>query len=82
MIKVLSSWLKKAKQLRQSGLLFSVEHLFLLLYIPIGLLFLFTIPLGQNPDEPDHTYRAWQLSTGNIISDPIKPDGKSRFGGL
>ena len=50
MIKVLSSWLKKAKQLRQSGLLFSVEHLFLLLYIPIGLLFLFTIPLGQNPD--------------------------------
>ncbi|MBB1579541.1 DUF2142 domain-containing protein [Candidatus Saccharibacteria bacterium] len=82
MIKVLSSWLKKTKQLRQPGLLFSVEHLFLLLYIPIGLLFLFTIPLGQNPDEPDHTYRAWQLSTGNIISDPIKPDGKSRFGGL
>lgn len=79
----ISSWLKKTKrswQFRLSSL--SVAHLFLLLYVPIGLIFLFTTPLGQNPDEPDHTYRTWQLSTGNIISDPIKPSGKSRFGGM
>lgn len=61
---------------------FSVENIFLLIFIPVGLVFLFTTPLGQNPDEPDHAYRTWQLSTGNIISDPIKPTGKSRFGGM
>ena len=45
-----------------------IERIFMYLVIPIGLLYIFIIPLGRAPDENTHFYRAYEISTGNFIA--------------
>lgn len=59
-----------------------LEKLFLILFFGFGLLFVAMVPPGWNTDEPDHTYRIYQLSAGNLLSEPvISPMGNRAFGG-
>lgn len=44
------------------------EKIFLYLIIPIGLLYVFIIPLGRAPDENTHFYRSYEISIGNVIA--------------
>lgn len=61
---------------------FKLETIFLVIFLPFGLLFVAMIPPGWNTDEPDHTYRIYQLSRGNLLSEPvISPFGNHAFGG-
>jgi uncharacterized membrane protein len=53
------------------------ERFFLFTAGLFGLLFLFITPPFQVPDEPNHFYRAWQISEGGFIS--VKQD--KRVGG-
>ncbi len=45
---------------------FSIERLFLLLAIPLGMGYAFLLPLGQAPDEPAHIFRAYSIVVGDI----------------
>lgn len=56
---------------------FRPERFFLLVAGIFGILFLFLVPPFQVPDEPNHFYRAWQISEGGYIS--VKQD--KRVGG-
>ena len=46
-----------------------IEKKFLLIIIPIGLIFLFSFPIGTIPDERAHFMRSYEISTGHIVSD-------------
>ena len=45
-----------------------VEHIFLVLSIIFGIIFAFTMGPFQVPDEAAHFYRAYEISTGNLVS--------------
>jgi uncharacterized membrane protein len=46
------------------------EIVFIVLFSLFGLAFIFIVPPFQNPDEPMHFHRSYQLSTLNISSEP------------
>ena len=46
-----------------------LENIFLILIVPIGLLYLILIPIGRVPDERNHFARAYEISEGHLISD-------------
>ncbi len=59
-----------------------LETLFIILFLGFGVVFTLTVPPGWNTDEPDHTYRIYQLSTGNLLSEEVKtPSSLKAFGG-
>jgi uncharacterized membrane protein len=43
--------------------------LYLMLIIPIGLLYMLSIPVGRVPDESGHFFRAYEISEGHLVSD-------------
>ncbi len=45
-----------------------LENLYLIVAIPIGLLFMFCNPLGKVPDEDMHARKAYAISYGNLFS--------------
>lgn len=45
-----------------------LENLYLIIAIPIGLLFMFCNPLGKVPDEDMHARKAYAISYGNLFS--------------
>lgn len=53
----------------------SLEKIFLYLIIPIGLFYLFLIPLGKIPDEGTHAKRAYDISEGHLITEKHKEKG-------
>lgn len=55
-------FLAKAKQ-------WKIEKLFLALYLIIGSLYVFALPVGRAPDEESHFFRIYELSNGHLISD-------------
>ncbi|HMI09803.1 MAG TPA: DUF2142 domain-containing protein [Candidatus Saccharimonadales bacterium] len=59
-----------------------LETLFLIIFLVFGIITVFLIPPGWNTDEPDHTYRIYQLSKGNLFSEPVlSPAGNKAYGG-
>ncbi len=50
------------------------ENLFLLIAIPVGLIYMITFLPGKIPDEPHHFYRAYEISIGHLVSD-VNEDG-------
>lgn len=46
----------------------NIYRLFTVLFLAAGLVFVFIIPPFQNPDEPMHFYRSYQLATGDLMS--------------
>ena len=53
----------------------TVEKLFLVIAIPLGIGFCFLLPLGQAPDEPAHIFRAYGISVGDVVT-PILENGE------
>lgn len=53
-----------------------IEHLFLSIAIPIGLLYAILMIPGHVPDETTHFYKAYDLANGNIIT-KISENGSS-----
>ena len=53
-----------------------IEKLFLLISIPLGLLYMSLIPMGRVPDERNHFLRAYEISEGYLISDKNEKNGK------
>lgn len=49
-----------------------LEKLFLVLYIPIGLLFIIFLPSQQAPDSYAHLTRAYEISTGVMVAQPAE----------
>ena len=45
----------------------STEKIFLLMVIPLGLLFILLLPCGQTPDEAAHYMRAYGITDGHLI---------------
>lgn len=59
-----------------------LEYIFLGLFILFGGVFIAVIPPGWNTDEFDHSYRAFQLSRGNLFSEKVTaPNGLKAYGG-
>lgn len=52
-----------------------IEKKFLILFIPIGLLYLITVPIGRAPDENAHLTRSYGISIGQFITSTSK-DGE------
>lgn len=46
----------------------SIEKMFLVIAIPLGLLFMILLPIGQIPDENTHYERIYAISEGYLIS--------------
>ena len=46
-----------------------IAKIFLLISIPIGVLYIFIIPIGGAPDEQAHWFRSYEVSLGHIFSD-------------
>ena len=46
----------------------SLEKIFLAISIPLGLMFLVLIPIGQVPDEPSHFARVYEISLGCFMA--------------
>jgi uncharacterized membrane protein len=55
--------------IQRSFKVLSPQRFFLIVASFFGTLFLFLTPPFQVPDEPNHFYRAWQVSEGGFISD-------------
>lgn len=49
-----------------------IEKLFLLFYIPIGLLFIIFLPSQQAPDSYAHLTRAYEISNGVLLAQPAE----------
>lgn len=47
---------------------FKVENIFLIIGIPIGLLYLIFLPIDDVPDEANHFLRAYEITEGHLIS--------------
>lgn len=47
---------------------YPIEKIFLIIAIPVGLLFMLFLPLGQIPDEKAHFARSYAISEGYLIS--------------
>lgn len=63
--------------MKKQAFISSPEKVFLFLGILYGILFLLITPPFQVPDEPNHFYRAYQMSEGRLIA--VKQNG---IGGL
>lgn len=48
---------------------FKLENIFLILAIPLGILYLVGIPMGSNPDEYNHFSRVYEISRGQLITE-------------
>lgn len=46
-----------------------ISKVFLIISIPMGLLYIFLMPIGAAPDEEVHWYKAYEVSKGYFISD-------------
>lgn len=46
-----------------------IHYAFLTMWILLGSIFLFSLPLFRVPDETNHFYRAYEVSCGHLISD-------------
>lgn len=46
-----------------------IEKIFLILAIPIGLLYMLAMPIGRVPDEDAHFARIYEIATGHLVSD-------------
>lgn len=46
-----------------------LHYLFIYLFIPIGISFIFTMPIGHIPDEPSHFYKSFILSQKVMLND-------------
>lgn len=55
---------------RVYGRLNTPQKLFLPLFLIAGLAFVFVVPPFQNPDEPMHFYRGYQVAKGHVFSTP------------
>ena len=53
---------------RLYGRLNMPQRLFLPLFLFAGLVFVFAVPPFQNPDEPMHFYRGYQVAQGHVFS--------------
>ena len=60
---------------------FKLHHWFILLFITGGVAFSTITPLGLNADEPNHVFRAYQLSTGEVIASYREESGQKYWGG-
>ena len=47
---------------------FKIEKIFLVAIIPIGLMYMFIIPVGRVPDERAHLFRSYEISSGHLIA--------------
>ena len=47
----------------------NINRVFLLISIPLGLLYVIMIPVFAGTDEPFHFFRAYQISQGTITVD-------------
>lgn len=47
---------------------FSLEKIFLMVAIPLGLIYLISIPMGENPDEYAHFSRVYEITQGKLIT--------------
>lgn len=47
----------------------SMPYLYLLIVLPLSFCFMFLQLPNHKPDEPQHLYRAYDVSNGNIVSD-------------
>jgi uncharacterized membrane protein len=54
---------------RRFGLLAQPQYVFLILELFFGLVFIFVTPPALVGDEPNHFFRAWQISEGQIIGE-------------
>ncbi len=52
-----------------------LEGLFAVIFLVFGALFIIMTPPGWNTDEYDHSFRAYQLSTGNLLSEQVVTPG-------
>ena len=52
----------------------SLEKMFLMVAIPLGLLFLILIPVGQIPDEHSHFARTYEMSMGYLMTEKTGRD--------
>ncbi|HET6516302.1 MAG TPA: DUF2142 domain-containing protein [Thermodesulfovibrionales bacterium] len=59
--------------LKKTCLSLTPEKVFLLLGITYGILFLFVVPPFVVPDEPNHFYRAYQMSEGRFVAEKRLP---------
>ncbi|GAB4497340.1 MAG: DUF2142 domain-containing protein [Saprospiraceae bacterium] len=59
-------WLRRLVNARHS---FALYRAFLWLALPFGCLFVFLTPPFQSPDEPNHFFRAYQVSEGVFFSE-------------
>lgn len=54
----------------------SFEKKFILCFFSLGLVYLFSFPIGALPDEVNHFMRAYEISKGHLVSDKyIREDG-------
>jgi len=47
----------------------SLEKIFLLVVIPIGIMYMILMPIGTAPDEARHIFRSYEVSLGHLTSD-------------
>ena len=50
------------------------QKMFIILYIVIGLGYLFFFPINSLPDESHHFYRAYEISNGHLMSEKQKKE--------
>jgi len=73
---------KSLQAILKSATGWKLENVFLVIFLMFGIFFVAIVPPGWNTDEPDHTYRIYQLSVGNLFSEEvISPMGNRAFGG-
>ena len=52
-----------------------IQNIFLLIAVPLGLLYMVVLPMGGAPDEMVHYYRAYEISMGNFFSEYVEGGG-------
>lgn len=65
-----SPWWSLTRTLRRTA----AATWFLALALPVGLYLTIAIPPGQGLDEPNHFYRVYQVSTGQLVSQRLGND--------
>ena len=56
-----------------------IEKIFLLIAVPLGILYMLFIPINGAPDEFAHLYRAYEISQGGFVSKKIDSGVGSEF---
>lgn len=60
-----------------------LEYVYAAIALVFGIVFIYLIPPGWNPDEPQHYWRIQQLAHGNVMSDEFQgPAGITYTGGV